>query len=198
MEEGDTGAVNYDEVRRKLRAGLQKVKQNLQVIAGTPTTVIPKIKSILSVLRPGVFIMFSIQGPVGNDDRRTSMRLFAQDVMPALKEHAKAIDLPDPFQRTPGSVKLDVGSYARSGFRSRAARELGIEIKEGRVAMFKIGKIFHLTHVVKDLAAVDRWYRRNFCRQSLLSRLRKTGRARRLAGAHRRPRDGARDAGRRA
>jgi hypothetical protein len=54
--------------------------------------------------------MFSIQGPVGNDDRRTSMRLFAQDVMPALKEHAKAIDLPDPFQRTPGSVKLDSGT----------------------------------------------------------------------------------------
>jgi len=92
------------------RSGLEKVKQNLQVIAGTPTTVIPKIKSILSVLRPGVFIMFSIQGPVGNDDRRTSMRLFAQDVMPALKEHAKAIDLPDPFQRTPGSVKLNSGA----------------------------------------------------------------------------------------
>jgi hypothetical protein len=110
MEEGDTGAVNYDEVRQKLRTGLRKVQQNLQVIAGTPTTVIPKIKSILSVLRPGVFIMFSIQGPVGNDDRRNSMRLFAQDVMPALKEHAKAIDLPDPFQRTPGSVKLAAGT----------------------------------------------------------------------------------------
>jgi hypothetical protein len=110
MEEGDTGAVDYNDVRRKLRAGLEKVKQNLQVIAGTPTTVIPKIKSILSVLRPGVFIMFSIQGPVGNDDRRTSMRLFAQDVMPALKEHATAIDLPDPFQRAPGSAKLNSGA----------------------------------------------------------------------------------------
>jgi len=82
----------------------------LQVIAGTPKTVIPKIKSILSVLRPGVFIMFSIQGPVGNEDRRTSMRLFADEVMPALKEHAKAIDLPDPFQRTPGSLKLAFGT----------------------------------------------------------------------------------------
>jgi hypothetical protein len=62
------------------------------------------------VLRPGVFIMFSIQGPVGNDDRRASMRLFADEVMPALKEHAKSIDLPDPFQRTPGSVKLLPGT----------------------------------------------------------------------------------------
>jgi len=24
--------------------------------------------------------------------------------------------------------------------------------------MFKIGKLFHLTHVVSDLDAVDRWY----------------------------------------
>ena len=24
--------------------------------------------------------------------------------------------------------------------------------------MFKIGKLFHLTHVVSDLAAVDNWY----------------------------------------
>jgi hypothetical protein len=24
--------------------------------------------------------------------------------------------------------------------------------------MFKIGKLFHLTHVVSDLAAVDKWY----------------------------------------
>jgi hypothetical protein len=35
----------------------------------------------------------------------TSMRLFAEEVIPALREHAKAIDLPDPFERTPGSVK---------------------------------------------------------------------------------------------
>ena len=24
--------------------------------------------------------------------------------------------------------------------------------------MFKIGKLFHLTHVVSDLGAIDRWY----------------------------------------
>jgi len=38
------------------------------------------------------------------------MRLFAEEVIPALKDHAKAIDLPDPFQRTPGSVKLTPGT----------------------------------------------------------------------------------------
>ncbi len=110
MKEAESGAVNYDEVRGKLHAALLRAQQNLQVLVGTPKSLIPKIKSILTVLRPGIFIILSIQGPVGNDDRRTSMRLFAEEVIPALKEHAKAIDLPDPFERTPGSVKLIAGT----------------------------------------------------------------------------------------
>ena len=85
-------------------------QKNMQVLAGTPATLIPKIKSIMSVLRTGIFIILSIQGPVGNEDRRTSMRLFAEDVIPALKRHARDIDLPDPFERTPGSVTLEPGS----------------------------------------------------------------------------------------
>ena len=103
-------AIDYPEIRRKLHAALMRGQQNMQVLAGTPQTLIPKIKSIMSVLRTGIFIILSIQGPVGDEDRRTSMRLFAQEVMPAIKAHAKAIDLPDPFERTPGSVKLAPGA----------------------------------------------------------------------------------------
>jgi alkanesulfonate monooxygenase SsuD/methylene tetrahydromethanopterin reductase-like flavin-dependent oxidoreductase (luciferase family) len=107
---GTDGDVDYDEIRRKLRAALLRAENSLQVIVGTPKTVIPKIESILSVLRTGIFIILSIQGPVGNEDRRTSMRLFAEEVIPALKMHAKQIGLADPFERTPGSAKLVSGS----------------------------------------------------------------------------------------
>jgi alkanesulfonate monooxygenase SsuD/methylene tetrahydromethanopterin reductase-like flavin-dependent oxidoreductase (luciferase family) len=107
MRDGEPESIDYEDVRRKLRAGLEKVERNYQVIAGSPKTVIPKVKAILRILRPGVFIMFSVQGPVSNEDRRTSMRLFAQEVMPALHDYAREIDLPDPFQRTPGSVNLN-------------------------------------------------------------------------------------------
>src|SRR5260370_3174483 len=110
MHGAEASAIDYDEIRRKLRAALLRGQKNLQVIVGTPRTVIPKIKSIMSVLRTGIFIILSIQGPHGNDERRTSMRLFAEEVIPALKAHAKAIDLPDPFGRTPGSVKLPPGT----------------------------------------------------------------------------------------
>jgi hypothetical protein len=38
------------------------------------------------------------------------MRLFAQGVMPGLHEYAREIDLPDPFERTPGSIELINGT----------------------------------------------------------------------------------------
>jgi alkanesulfonate monooxygenase SsuD/methylene tetrahydromethanopterin reductase-like flavin-dependent oxidoreductase (luciferase family) len=110
MEEGAHEVVDYADVKRKLIAGLEKVKRNYQVIAGTPDSVLDKIKTILRVLRPGVFIMFSVQGPVGNEERRSSMRLFAKEVAPGLREYASEIDLPDPFERTPGSIHLSNGT----------------------------------------------------------------------------------------
>jgi alkanesulfonate monooxygenase SsuD/methylene tetrahydromethanopterin reductase-like flavin-dependent oxidoreductase (luciferase family) len=126
MHGRESQEVDYKDVHRKLVAGLDKVKRNYQVIAGTPKTVVPKIKAILSILRPGVFIMFSIQGPVSNEDRMTSMRLFAQEVMPALQEHAKAIDLQDPFQRTPGSVSLNSGTSRAPVADRGPLKELGL------------------------------------------------------------------------
>lgn len=110
MAEDEAESTDYNDVRRKLRAGLDKVKRNYQVIAGTPKSVTEKVKTILRVLRPGIFIMFSVQGPVANEERRASMRLFAREVLPAIKDYAREIDLPDPFQRTPGSVKLAAGT----------------------------------------------------------------------------------------
>ena len=81
----------------------------------------------MSVLRTGIFIILSIQGPVGDDDRRTSMRLFAEEVIPALKEHAKEIDLPDPFERTPGSVKLAPGTKRAPVVDRESLKQLGLK-----------------------------------------------------------------------
>jgi alkanesulfonate monooxygenase SsuD/methylene tetrahydromethanopterin reductase-like flavin-dependent oxidoreductase (luciferase family) len=110
MQGSEAGALDYAEIRRKLHGALLRGQQNMQVIVGTPETVIPKIKKIMSVLRIGIFVILSIQGPIADDGRRTSMRLFAEQVIPALKAHAKEIGLLDPFERAPGSVKLASGS----------------------------------------------------------------------------------------
>jgi hypothetical protein len=103
---GNPDGVDYDEVRQKLYAGYERAQQNFQVIIGTPKTVIPRIKTLLQVLRPGIFIFFSVQGQVSNADRLTSIRLMAEEVSPAIREYAKEIDLPDPYERAPGAVPL--------------------------------------------------------------------------------------------
>jgi len=126
MRDAEPESVDYKEIHKKLLSGLDKVQRNYQVIAGTPKTVLPKIKTILDILRPGVFIMFSVQGPVSNEDRMTSMRLFAQEVMPALHEYAKQIDLPDSFMRTPGSVVLSGGSSRTPVVDRSPLKELGL------------------------------------------------------------------------
>ncbi|MEE9149118.1 MAG: LLM class flavin-dependent oxidoreductase [Candidatus Tectomicrobia bacterium] len=98
--------VDYDEVRQKLYQGYHKAQEKLQTIVGTPKTVIPKVKTLLQVLRPGIFIFFSVQGQVSNEDRQTSIRLMAEEVMPAIRDYAKDIGLVDPDERKPGSVPL--------------------------------------------------------------------------------------------
>lgn len=98
--------VNYDEVREKLYQGFLRAQENLQTIVGTPQTVIDKFKTLLRVLRPGIFIFFSVQGQVSNADRLTSIRLMAEEVTPALRDYAKEIGLVDPYQRKPGTVAL--------------------------------------------------------------------------------------------
>ena len=80
------------------------------MIVGSPKTVIEKIKTMIRVLRPGTFACFQVQGPVSNEDRLNSIRLMGQEVIPAVKEYAKEIDLVDPFTRIPGSVKLPPGT----------------------------------------------------------------------------------------
>ena len=113
-------------VRRKLAAGLQKAQKSLTIVIGSPKTVIPKLKTILNVLRPGALIIFSVQGPVNNQDRQTSMRLIAQEVVPALREYAREIDLPDAFERVPGSIKLQSGTSRTPVSDRGPLKELGI------------------------------------------------------------------------
>lgn len=111
VEDEDPKDTNYDEVRRKLASSFQKAQRNYQVICGTPKSVLPKIKSMLQILRPGIFIFFNVQGPVDNQARMTSMRLLAEEVSPAIREYAKELDLPDPYEREPGSVKAYAGAH---------------------------------------------------------------------------------------
>jgi alkanesulfonate monooxygenase SsuD/methylene tetrahydromethanopterin reductase-like flavin-dependent oxidoreductase (luciferase family) len=109
--EEEQATVDYDDVRRKLANSFQKSQRNFQVICGTPKSVLPKIKMMLQILRPGIFIFFNVQGPVSNQDRMISMKLLAEEVSPAIREYAKELDLPDPYEREPGIMKAYAGAH---------------------------------------------------------------------------------------
>jgi len=100
----------YDGLRAKLVAGYEKVQDNMQIVVGSPETCAQKIKDILSVIRPGVFTCFAVQGNVSDKDRLRSVELLGKEVLPVVRKFADEIGLFGPFDRTPGSVKLAPGT----------------------------------------------------------------------------------------
>jgi len=113
QREGVDEVDTFQEARRKALAQYEASQKAYRLVIGTPKSVLPKMKAMLQVLRPGVLVVFNVQGPVSNQDRQTSMRLFAQEVMPQLREYAKELGLVDPIERTPGSVPLRSGVSRR-------------------------------------------------------------------------------------
>ncbi len=103
-------AIDPAAIRAKLIPGYDRAQRQLQLVIGSPKSVTAKLKSILSVLRPGSIVLFNVQGPVANEDRKTSMRLIAKEVIPALREHARAIELQDALERPPGGRRLTAGT----------------------------------------------------------------------------------------
>src|SRR5215510_6514867 len=96
-------------VKRVIYDGYPDVLKDMVMIAGTPDTVIPKLKAVLDILRPGIF-SFWLDGPVPAKDRRRCLELLNHDVIPALREYGKTLGLVDPFHRLPGSRLLRGGT----------------------------------------------------------------------------------------
>ena len=105
MPSGDDEVVDVLAAKRAIYESYAETRENLQMIAGTPEHVIPRLKKVMSVLRPGIFT-FWLDGPVPAKDRLECLRLLATEVVPALREHGRALGLVDPFERKPGSRGL--------------------------------------------------------------------------------------------
>ncbi len=94
------------ETKRQIDASYQAELENQQIIVGTPTTVIAKLRKFIEVLRPGIFALWYAHGPSSHEERMTSLRLLGQEVLPAMREMAHELDLVDPYECTPGSRPL--------------------------------------------------------------------------------------------
>src|SRR6187551_802684 len=71
---------------------------DLRIIAGTPKTVVAKLKRILEETRPGILALWGNDGRVSQEDSLTCIRLMGTEVFPAIREIAKELDLKSPFE----------------------------------------------------------------------------------------------------
>lgn len=72
--------------------------ENYTIIAGTPDSVIPKIRHVLETLRPGTIFFWDGDGAMTHEDSMRSLKLMGSDVLPAVREMAEELDLKSSFE----------------------------------------------------------------------------------------------------
>ncbi|MSQ29911.1 MAG: LLM class flavin-dependent oxidoreductase [Dehalococcoidia bacterium] len=70
------------------------------IVAGTPKSVLPKIRRVLEELRPGHVFFWDGDGAMSHEDSMRSLRLW-EEVIPAVREIADELDLPGSFEVDP-------------------------------------------------------------------------------------------------
>ena len=82
-------------------AGWDKVVESNRVIIGNPDTVIKKVRQVLTALRPGILGVWTNDGTISHKDTMRCLQLMEKEVLPALKEIGKELNLPGPFEQAP-------------------------------------------------------------------------------------------------
>ena len=84
------------------------------IITGTPKTVLPKIRHVLEYLRPGSVFFWDGDGAMTHDDQMRSLRLMGEEVIPAVKEMGKELELFSPFEVDPATNTPITNGVAQS------------------------------------------------------------------------------------
>ena len=70
----------------------------MQVIAGTTDQVIARLRRVCEETRPSILGLWGNDGKVTHEDSMRCIQLLGQEVMPAVREIAKDLDLKDPWE----------------------------------------------------------------------------------------------------
>jgi alkanesulfonate monooxygenase SsuD/methylene tetrahydromethanopterin reductase-like flavin-dependent oxidoreductase (luciferase family) len=79
--------------------------QDYTIISGTPKTILPKICHVLEYIRPGSVFFWDGDGAMTHEDQMRSLRLMGEEVIPAVREMGKELELFSPFEVDPGTGK---------------------------------------------------------------------------------------------
>jgi alkanesulfonate monooxygenase SsuD/methylene tetrahydromethanopterin reductase-like flavin-dependent oxidoreductase (luciferase family) len=109
-----TPGANVEKIKEGIEENFKSSVESGLIIAGTPKTVLKRIRFMLEALRPGIFGIWYHHGPMTFEDRKTCLRLLGQEVLPAMREIAKELDLPGPYEVKPGSRPLPASGKRNS------------------------------------------------------------------------------------
>ena len=87
------------------RRPFEEQVEDYTIITGTPDTVLPKIRHVLEYLRPGSVFFWDGDGAMTHEDSMRSLRLMGEEVIPAVKEMGKELELFSPFEVDPATNK---------------------------------------------------------------------------------------------
>src|SRR6266545_2762295 len=91
-------------------AAFENQIRDQQIIAGTPKTVIPKLRRLLEETRPSILGFWTSDGFVSHEDAKSCIRLLGQEVLPAVREMGKELGLWSPFEaNAPVSIAYATG-----------------------------------------------------------------------------------------
>ncbi|MCH8284002.1 MAG: LLM class flavin-dependent oxidoreductase [Chloroflexi bacterium] len=93
------------EARKRVIPSFEQQLEMMQIIAGTPEQVVKKLRILLEGTRPSILALWGNDGMVNHEDSMTCIRLLGQEVMPALREIGKELELFSPIElNTPVSL----------------------------------------------------------------------------------------------
>lgn len=114
QKEHQAAVASQDEQdKRDFLGSFEEQIDKMSIITGTPKTVIPKVRHVLEYIRPGSIFFWDGDGAMSHDDTMRSLRLMGEEVIPAVKEIGKELDLPSPFDIDPKTNKpVEAGTSA--------------------------------------------------------------------------------------
>jgi alkanesulfonate monooxygenase SsuD/methylene tetrahydromethanopterin reductase-like flavin-dependent oxidoreductase (luciferase family) len=75
------------------------------IISGTPKTILPKIRHVLEYIRPGSVFFWDGDGAMTHEDQMRSLLLMGEEIIPAVREMGKELELFSPFEVDPATGK---------------------------------------------------------------------------------------------
>ena len=87
------------------RRPFEEQVEDYTIITGTPKTVLPKIRYVLEYLRPGSVFFWDGDGAMTHEDQMRSLKLMGEEVIPAVREMGKELELFSPFEIDPATGK---------------------------------------------------------------------------------------------